>query len=268
MDFIAVDGREESDVEVQGDESDSIEGRPRSLALGRAAKIAAACAGVAGLAVCALAWKASSPHPSFRKGAARAVVSFAEDNTYDCYAEVQNWRIAWSENQKEYCCLHTHVGCAAGKQPQSVASELTQLEDITNFPVSVDTSSFDCAQGFRNWQDGWSKAKKKWCCKEYEMACSNTPNYLGWLIMIFATLVVVGAASVLICLVVRKRSRDEELRNRWDQFESKDKSRRCCTGMFQKEESSFAWFKPKEERGCSTCCGDRDQRSKNKWLSS
>jgi len=31
--------------------------------------------------------------------------------------------------------------------------------------------AYDCRQGVDNWEKGWSRSKKAWCCKEEELAC-------------------------------------------------------------------------------------------------
>jgi len=244
MPFIVTNGGTDFGSGRQGEESEIGESRPGFAAFRRTAKIVAACTGLAGLTVCALAWKASSRHPSFRSGGTRAAVSLAEDTLFDCYAEAQNWRNAWSEHQKEYCCLHTHVGCSTVKETRStVVGEVQQLDEVQSFPVDVQSTSFNCAEGFSNWRSGWSTQKKEWCCKSYELGCVESANYTGWLLFVVGMLVIAGTASVLICLAVRKRSKEDELRSRWSSYQSpNDKTqRRCCAGMFKGEEEK-SWF--------------------------
>merc|ERR1712226_73952 len=55
------------------------------------------------------------------------------------------------EAKKTWCCTNHHI-CGGPTSP----------------PAPADP--YNCADGFANWQAGWSVGKKAWCCKVHERA--------------------------------------------------------------------------------------------------
>merc|ERR1712217_572371 len=70
---------------------------------------------------------------------------------FDCNAALNNWKAAWSQAKKAWCCQHAHKGC-----------------DIQ--PIQT---PFDCNAGFSNWKNVWTKDKKAWCCAHGGRGCSG-----------------------------------------------------------------------------------------------
>merc|ERR1712194_895224 len=61
----------------------------------------------------------------------------------------------WLPAKKEWCCRIHHLGCP------------------TNMPTvpPPQPDPYNCADGFSNWQAGWSVAKKAWCCAHHSKGC-------------------------------------------------------------------------------------------------
>ncbi|CAK0822577.1 unnamed protein product [Prorocentrum cordatum] len=86
--------------------------------------------------------------------------------SYDCESDGSLWDRAWSESKKEWCCANRDRGCSSGIDGASVSTA------TTSSPVA--SQLFDCDAGFSNWKDGWSDAKKIWCCDHEDRGCK--PN--------------------------------------------------------------------------------------------
>lgn len=67
-------------------------------------------------------------------------------------------------------CTPDHAGCVEQGVllDQSDALQGCTERDCMTKRVAV---SFDCSAGFANWENGWSKVKKTWCCKHRDKAC-------------------------------------------------------------------------------------------------
>jgi len=132
---------------------------------------------------------------------------------FDCNPGV-NWVNLWSQEQQEYCCATTGVGCAttipatATLPPTppttpggpvdpfncAVGAELSWGADKkawccrvhgkgcpTQFPTmppapAPPADPYNCADGFANWQVGWSVGKKAWCCRVHGKGCPGQGN--------------------------------------------------------------------------------------------
>merc|ERR1719433_1900037 len=105
--------------------------------------------------------------------------------------------MTWSQPQKDYCCMTVGRGCSTTALP-----ETTPTVPPTPFPTPPPTppptappppptrpptrpppppptrpfvppptappapaDPYNCADGFSNWQAGWSVPKKEWCCR-------------------------------------------------------------------------------------------------------
>merc|ERR1711979_94292 len=60
----------------------------------------------------------------------------------------------WDQGKQTWCCQNHHI-CG---QP-------------TEAPRPADP--YNCADGFANWQAGWSIPKKQWCCRVHGKGCPN-----------------------------------------------------------------------------------------------
>jgi hypothetical protein len=67
-----------------------------------------------------------------------------ETDPFDCVAGFFDWKTAWSNEKKAWCCKHKRRGC---------------------------DGIFDCKAGKANWKLGWSARKKQWCCEKVKFGC-------------------------------------------------------------------------------------------------
>ena len=72
----------------------------------------------------------------------------------------------WAADKKAWCCRVHHRGCApTAPPPQPIIMPAPQ-------PIAP-ADPYNCADGFANWQAGWSVAKKEWCCRVHGKGCPN-----------------------------------------------------------------------------------------------
>uniref|UniRef100_A0A7S4RAQ4 Uncharacterized protein n=1 Tax=Alexandrium monilatum TaxID=311494 RepID=A0A7S4RAQ4_9DINO len=264
MPYVTVDEHLDEGARECGEESAAASSHRQSLALGGVAKIVVAFAASAGLAACALEWKGFLSRPSLRQSSTGAAVRLAEDQSFDCFDEIRDWRHAWSAPKKEYCCLQTHVGCRSDEPLETGTVGVLQLDEITKFPVQVQDTSYDCNDGYNNWRENWPKEKKDWCCSNYDMGCTEEEqrHASGWLFVGIAGLTLMCVGAILACVALVKRKRDEELRKRWASQYEQNKTRRCCTGggWFSQSEDApenSSWFSSGSSRQAESersCC--------------
>jgi len=77
---------------------------------------------------------------------------------------------SWGGDKKSWCCRMHHVGCPPTAPPVVVQPPVfVQPPVVTAPPAPADP--YNCADGFSNWQAGWSIAKKAWCCKVHSKGC-------------------------------------------------------------------------------------------------
>merc|ERR1712003_497633 len=80
---------------------------------------------------------------------------------FNCAVDPEN---TWATDKKEWCCRIHHVGC-----PQPIAPIIMPApQPIAPAPPA---DPYNCADGFANWQAGWSVAKKAWCCSNEGKGC-------------------------------------------------------------------------------------------------
>jgi len=92
---------------------------------------------------------------------------------YDCTADAENWH-DWSPGKKDHCCEHFFVGCSNSEISTTIAS----LDDLSvPEPPTLPPTKFDCKAGADKWQDGWSAAKKAWCCDNEGFGCTSADPY-------------------------------------------------------------------------------------------
>jgi len=159
---------------------------------------------------------------------------FTTSLPFDCSQGVANWRLLWSDEKMQYCCMTTGMGCSttafpattptapptppptppptrprpvprptrpvptgdpyncavdaveqwgAGKRawccsvhhlgcPQPVVPVVPIMPTAPPRPADP----YNCADGYANWQAGWSVGKKAWCCKVHGRGC---PGQIG-----------------------------------------------------------------------------------------
>lgn len=67
----------------------------------------------------------------------------------------------WSTQKTMRCCMKGYVACPV--------QTTTFVPVINSGPVDP----YNCADGFLNWQAGWSTEKKVWCCNEHGKGCGS-----------------------------------------------------------------------------------------------
>ncbi|CAK9053365.1 Hypothetical protein SCF082_LOCUS29077 [Durusdinium trenchii] len=70
----------------------------------------------------------------------------------------------WNPSQRALCCEKAHIGCPA----QTKLFEHTGTAPVS--PISAPT--YDCDQGFENWQDAWTVRHQRYCCYLRQRACA------------------------------------------------------------------------------------------------
>jgi hypothetical protein len=58
----------------------------------------------------------------------------------------------WSDRKRAWCCHHEGRGCSEPKPTPASAS-------------------FDCEEGYWDWQMAWPDSKREWCCEHHQRGC-------------------------------------------------------------------------------------------------
>merc|ERR1712088_1181601 len=116
---------------------------------------------------------------------------------YDCESGFTQWETTWSPAQQEFCCSTMGRGCttalpettrAADKKawccrnhhrgcpptappPQPIVMPAPQPIVMPAPQPVAPADPYNCAEGFANWQAGWSVPKKEWCCRVHGKGC-------------------------------------------------------------------------------------------------
>lgn len=72
----------------------------------------------------------------------------------------------WSLRKRRWCCRVHHKGC-----PGPVPTLGPTVGPTSPRPPP---DPYNCAEGYSNWQVGWSIGKKAWCCKVHGKGCPAT----------------------------------------------------------------------------------------------
>ncbi|CAK8999025.1 Sodium-coupled neutral amino acid transporter 2 [Durusdinium trenchii] len=75
--------------------------------------------------------------------------------SYDCSAEFEQWRNAWSEGKRQWCCRTANRGCAA----------------THSFGDRSSQDLYDCNSNVQTWREAWTPGQKLWCCSVYHRGC-------------------------------------------------------------------------------------------------
>jgi hypothetical protein len=94
---------------------------------------------------------------------------------YNCAVDAED---QWEQEKKEWCCRIHHRGCPPTTQGPTTAPPVT-TQPVTQPPPGptappAPADPFNCADGFANWQAGWSVPKKQWCCEVHGKGCPDT----------------------------------------------------------------------------------------------
>jgi len=105
--------------------------------------------------------------------------------------------VAWTEEQRQWCCKdrgicfgarlsaplrtveqHEYHDCDAGyREWQKLWDYPKQLWCCSHHGRGCPSwtappgSNFDCSEGFSHWKSGWSEEKKSWCCRHQHRGC-------------------------------------------------------------------------------------------------
>jgi len=80
----------------------------------------------------------------------------------------------WGAGKKAWCCKVHHKGCPFAPQPVYIPQQPVMPVAPVAPPRPADP--YNCADGYANWQVGWSVGKKAWCCKVHGKGC---PGQIG-----------------------------------------------------------------------------------------
>mmetsp|Transcript_44512 Transcript_44512/g.139504 ORF Transcript_44512/g.139504 Transcript_44512/m.139504 type:complete len:693 (-) Transcript_44512:144-2222(-) len=105
---------------------------------------------------------------------------------FDCLAAYRNWKLAWSDAKKQWCCRYRGRGCGNNPlEPYDCNNGLLDWERAWDFgkkawccrhhgkgcSMSPTSIPFDCLDGFEDWQTLWTERKKDWCCSHRSRGC-------------------------------------------------------------------------------------------------
>merc|ERR1712018_728210 len=89
----------------------------------------------------------------------------------------------WQADKKAWCCRVHHRGCPPTAAPiEPILPPVVQ--PIMPIMPAAPADPYNCADGFANWQAGWSVGKKQWCCRVH----GKGPRNRWWLRDHIATL--------------------------------------------------------------------------------
>jgi hypothetical protein len=81
---------------------------------------------------------------------------------------------SWEAGKKSWCCQVHHLGCLT-PAPTAPPIILTLPPVVPTAPPAP-ADPYNCADGFANWQAGWSVEKKAWCCRVHGKGCPTAPG--------------------------------------------------------------------------------------------
>lgn len=84
---------------------------------------------------------------------------------FNCAVDPQT---SWAPDKRAWCCRIHHLGC-----PNPVPQPIPQPVPLPILPGRP-ADPYNCADGFANWQAGWSVGKKKWCCQVHGKGCPDS----------------------------------------------------------------------------------------------
>mmetsp|Transcript_55341 Transcript_55341/g.157251 ORF Transcript_55341/g.157251 Transcript_55341/m.157251 type:complete len:264 (-) Transcript_55341:52-843(-) len=262
-----------ADVEYSGireggvtDEDDTIIAEGRGISVGPASRwmsqaklgLAAAAAallilGAVATAVGHGALQASIGHPQRLFSQARSEV---KNELYECFDEPDNWKTAWSDMKKQWCCQHESQGCkgetklAVRVPVQTSPGMVTEQKDqVTNF---------NCEEGYENWQRGWSSRKKSFCCDSAQRGCDSwsLSGKFFWIALatgICGLLFLVGLGILLYNHSQKKKKMKLPLQP----LTKRDDGRCCPCGSGYKPQSKSPWAQKESSRSCCAFGGNK-----------
>merc|ERR1740129_1893481 len=92
---------------------------------------------------------------------------------YNCAVDAES---QWGAGKKAWCCKVHHRGCPPTAPPPFVIPQPPPVMPIAPIAPPRPADPYNCADGYANWQVGWSVGKKAWCCKMHGKGC---PGQIG-----------------------------------------------------------------------------------------
>lgn len=93
---------------------------------------------------------------------------------FNCAVDAQS---SWAPEKRTWCCRVHHKGCPT-QMPTAAPIIMPVLPPQPVLPVRP-ADPYNCADGFANWQAGWSVGKKSWCCKVHGKGCPPAAGGCG-----------------------------------------------------------------------------------------
>mmetsp|Transcript_118679 Transcript_118679/g.383217 ORF Transcript_118679/g.383217 Transcript_118679/m.383217 type:complete len:886 (-) Transcript_118679:113-2770(-) len=106
---------------------------------------------------------------------------------YDCSTSAASWERDWSSAKKAWCCKHKAVACkttqasldcadtsswSAKKQDYCCRQHINCTKHKRGLSLTTTTSApYNCEVSVSFWSNGWSPAKKSWCCGNRGVGC-------------------------------------------------------------------------------------------------
>merc|ERR1712241_712125 len=89
---------------------------------------------------------------------------------FNCAVDNEN---TWAADKKVWCCRVHHLGCPPTAPPPRPIMPAPQPIIMPAPQPAAPADPYNCADGFANWQAGWSVPKKEWCCRVHGKGCPN-----------------------------------------------------------------------------------------------
>eukprot|EP00929_Paragymnodinium_shiwhaense_P023953 TRINITY_DN14878_c0_g1_i3.p1 TRINITY_DN14878_c0_g1~~TRINITY_DN14878_c0_g1_i3.p1 ORF type:complete len:1385 (-),score=314.30 TRINITY_DN14878_c0_g1_i3:79-3888(-) len=125
-----------------------------------------------------------------------AEMGAAVEYQYNCQGELQNWRNAWPDAKKAWCCEHQKLGCedkaadSAAKAVPAPAATSEPAKEMSRQPAALQQKSdaaapstqqqqqaesrgYDCEGDAEHWRTAWPAPKQKWCCQNRQVGCAD-----------------------------------------------------------------------------------------------
>jgi len=91
---------------------------------------------------------------------------------------------SWAEPKNIWCCRVHYKGCPSTVPPMPILPPVVQPIVPPPMPILPPVvqpivpprpaDPYNCADGYANWQAGWSVGKKGWCCRVHGKGCPGT----------------------------------------------------------------------------------------------
>lgn len=109
----------------------------------------------------------------------------ASDESYNCDVDFRDWKAAWSNTKKDWCCQNFQRGCHGGydcntgfiswKTTWSLNKKEWCCSHRGRGCESKGSQLYDCDSGYEDWKTKWTQGQKLWCCTVYDRGCPASP---------------------------------------------------------------------------------------------